>query len=85
VRHRAGGDDAGGLADGGIPLTLLLGLLCGLVNAALIHYTGISPLVITLGTLYLYGGGALLLSGMAGRRVMKALAVSRTALPPSPT
>ncbi|HDC4498581.1 TPA: autoinducer 2 import system permease LsrD [Enterobacter kobei] len=49
-----------------IPLTLLLGLLCGLVNAALIHYTGISPLVITLGTLYLYGGGALLLSGMAG-------------------
>lgn len=49
-----------------IPLTLLLGLLCGLFNAALIHYTGISPLVITLGTLYLYGGGALLLSGMAG-------------------
>nr|VUD34610.1 autoinducer-2 ABC transporter permease LsrD [Raoultella sp. NCTC 9187] len=49
-----------------IPLTLLLGLLCGLINAALIHYTGISPLVITLGTLYLYGGGALLLSGMAG-------------------
>ncbi|MCZ0715549.1 autoinducer 2 ABC transporter permease LsrD [Klebsiella quasipneumoniae] len=45
-----------------IPLMLLLGLL----NAALIHYTGISPLVITLGTLYLYGGGALLLSGMAG-------------------
>ena len=49
-----------------ILLTLLLGLLCGLFNAALIHYTGISPLVITLGTLYLYGGGALLLSGMAG-------------------
>lgn len=49
-----------------VPLTLVLGLLCGLVNAALIHYTGISPLVITLGTLYLYGGGALLLSGMAG-------------------
>ncbi|MBJ3816833.1 autoinducer 2 import system permease LsrD [Shimwellia pseudoproteus] len=47
-------------------LTLALGLLCGLVNAALIHYTGISPLVITLGTLYLYGGAALLLSGMAG-------------------
>lgn len=49
-----------------VSLTLLLGLLCGLFNAALIHYTGISPLVITLGTLYLYGGGALLLSGMAG-------------------
>ena len=25
-----------------IPLTLAIGLLCGLVNAALIHYTGIS-------------------------------------------
>lgn len=49
-----------------VPLTLALGLLCGLLNAALIHYTGISPLVITLGTLYLYGGGALLLSGFAG-------------------
>lgn len=49
-----------------IPLTLVMGLLCGLLNAALIHYTGISPLVITLGTLYLYGGAALLLSGMAG-------------------
>ncbi|WP_435927914.1 autoinducer 2 ABC transporter permease LsrD [Dryocola sp. BD613] len=49
-----------------IVLTLAVGLLCGLFNAALIHYTGISPLVITLGTLYLFGGGALLLSGMAG-------------------
>ncbi|MCS3603392.1 AI-2 transport system permease protein [Buttiauxella sp. BIGb0471] len=49
-----------------IILTLAVGLLCGLFNAALIHYTGISPLVITLGTLYLYGGAALLLSGMAG-------------------
>lgn len=49
-----------------IPLTLLSGLFCGLLNAALIHYTGINPLVITLGTLYLYGGAALLLSGLAG-------------------
>jgi AI-2 transport system permease protein len=47
-------------------ITLAVGLLCGLFNAALIHYTGISPLVITLGTLYLFGGAALLLSGMAG-------------------
>ncbi|WMY74931.1 autoinducer 2 ABC transporter permease LsrD [Buttiauxella selenatireducens] len=47
-------------------LTLAVGLLCGVFNAALIHYTGISPLVITLGTLYLFGGAALLLSGMAG-------------------
>lgn len=49
-----------------VMLTLAVGLLCGLFNAALIHYTGISPLVITLGTLYLFGGAALLLSGMAG-------------------
>ncbi|TKI06155.1 autoinducer 2 ABC transporter permease LsrD [Martelella alba] len=49
-----------------IPLTLMLGLLCGLLNAGLILYTGVNPLVITLGTLYLYGGSALLLSGLAG-------------------
>ncbi|WP_413731375.1 autoinducer 2 ABC transporter permease LsrD [Sodalis sp. RH20] len=49
-----------------IPLTLLLGLACGLLNAALILYTGVNPLVITLGTLYLFGGSALLLSGLAG-------------------
>lgn len=49
-----------------VVLTLAVGLLCGLFNAALIHYTGISPLVITLGTLYLFGGAALLLSGLAG-------------------
>jgi len=49
-----------------IPLTLLLGLACGLLNAGLILYTGVNPLVITLGTLYLYGGSALLLSGLAG-------------------
>ena len=39
-----------------ILLTFLLGALCGLIN----------PLVITLGTLYLFAGSALLLSGMAG-------------------
>ena len=49
-----------------IPLILLLGLACGLLNAGLILYTGVNPLVITLGTLYLYGGSALLLSGLAG-------------------
>src|SRR5471032_1238007 len=37
-----------------IPLTLLLGLACGLLNAGLILYTGVNPLVITLGTLYLF-------------------------------
>ncbi|TNH06167.1 autoinducer 2 ABC transporter permease LsrD [Testudinibacter sp. TR-2022] len=49
-----------------IPLTLILGGICGLFNAGLIIYTKVNPLVITLGTMYLYGGGALLLSGFAG-------------------
>lgn len=49
-----------------IILTLALGAACGLLNAALILYTGVNPLVITLGTLYLFGGSALLLSGLAG-------------------
>ncbi len=49
-----------------IVITLALGALCGLINAGLIIYTGINPLVITLGTLYLFGGSALLLSGISG-------------------
>ncbi|AHF78779.1 AI-2 ABC transporter [Sodalis praecaptivus] len=62
----------GVMFQGGIPLplavvlTLALGALCGVINAGLIIYTGVNPLVITLGTLYLFGGSALLLSGMAG-------------------
>lgn len=39
-----------------IPLTLLTGALCGLINALLILFTGVNPLVITLGTMYLFGG-----------------------------
>lgn len=49
-----------------VPLTLLVGCLCGIVNASLIIYTKVNPLVITLGTMYLFGGGALLLSGFSG-------------------
>ncbi|MBE2896426.1 autoinducer 2 import system permease LsrD [Pasteurellaceae bacterium HPA106] len=49
-----------------IPLTFILGAFCGLLNALLIIYTKVNPLVITLGTMYLYGGGALLMSGFAG-------------------
>ncbi|ETS33605.1 autoinducer 2 import system permease LsrD [Photorhabdus temperata] len=49
-----------------IPLTLMVGAMCGIINAALILYTGVNPLVITLGTLYLFGGSALLLSGIFG-------------------
>ncbi|MDP8171324.1 autoinducer 2 ABC transporter permease LsrD [Pasteurella skyensis] len=49
-----------------IPLTFIIGICSGLVNAGLIIYTKVNPLVITLGTMYLFGGGALLLSGFAG-------------------
>lgn len=49
-----------------ILFTLAIGGLCGLLNAGLIIYTGVNPLVITLGTMYLFGGSALLLSGMSG-------------------
>lgn len=49
-----------------IPITFIVGLICGAINSALIIYTQVNPLVITLGTMYLFGGGALLLSGFAG-------------------
>lgn len=60
-----------------ILLTLLLGALCGLINAGLIIYTKVNPLVITLGTLYLFAGSALLLSGILERRGTKVLVDSR--------
>ncbi|MGX3066572.1 autoinducer 2 ABC transporter permease LsrD [Ursidibacter arcticus] len=47
-------------------ITFLVGIICGVINASLIIYTQVNPLVITLGTMYLFGGGALLLSGFAG-------------------
>ncbi|TDE85031.1 autoinducer 2 import system permease LsrD [Deinococcus sp. S9] len=56
----------------GVPLVLacLLGLLAGAaagaLNAFLITVTQVQPLVITLASLYLYGGLALLLSGTVG-------------------
>ncbi|WP_340611761.1 autoinducer 2 ABC transporter permease LsrD [Xenorhabdus bharatensis] len=49
-----------------LPLTLIVGMVCGLINYGLIFYTGVNPLVITLGTMYLFGGSALLLSGLSG-------------------
>ncbi|SUC10943.1 autoinducer 2 import system permease protein lsrD [Pasteurella canis] len=49
-----------------ISLTFVAGIVCGVINASLILYTKVNPLVITLGTMYLFGGGALLLSGFAG-------------------
>jgi AI-2 transport system permease protein len=54
------------LGGSGAIIGAVLGALCGLINAGLIIYTKVNPLVITLGTLYLFAGSALLLSGMAG-------------------
>ncbi|WP_317986197.1 ABC transporter permease subunit [Celerinatantimonas diazotrophica] len=47
-------------------VTFIIGAGCGLLNALLIILTGVNPLVITLGTMYLYSGAALLISGTAG-------------------
>ncbi|GAA4001229.1 ABC transporter permease [Deinococcus rubellus] len=47
-------------------ISLLAGALAGAINALLITVTRVQPLVITLATLYLYAGLALLLSGTVG-------------------
>ncbi|WP_420594282.1 ABC transporter permease subunit [Deinococcus sp.] len=47
-------------------ISLLAGALAGAFNAVLITVTRVQPLVITLATLYLYAGLALLLSGTVG-------------------
>lgn len=47
-------------------LALTTGGLCGLVNAAVIHFSKIQPLVVTLGSLCLFQGAATVVSGLAG-------------------
>ena len=53
-----------------LPLSILLalaaGAFCGLFNAAVIHASKIQPLVVTLGSLYLFQGTATVLSGFVG-------------------
>lgn len=49
-----------------IALALVLGGLAGAMNAAVIHFSKIQPLVVTLGSLYLFGGAATVLSGAVG-------------------
>lgn len=39
-----------------IPIGLLVGLACGAVNGAIVHFGRVPPLVATLGTLYVYRG-----------------------------
>lgn len=56
----------------GVPLPLAVlaalatGALAGLFNATIIRVTGLQPLVVTLGALYLFSGGATVLSGLVG-------------------
>lgn len=47
----------------GVMLALIVGLMGGLLNGALIAYVGILPFVATLGTLTVYSGLAFLVSG----------------------
>ena len=68
-----------------IPLTLAIGLLCGLVNAALIHYTGISPLVILSARCISTAAGRCCFREWPGRRAMKGLAAFPIALQLLPT
>ncbi|MDQ0323203.1 AI-2 transport system permease protein [Pararhizobium capsulatum DSM 1112] len=55
-----------------VPLPLSMGLalvtggLCGVFNAAVIHLSKIQPLVVTLGSLYLFQGTATVASGLVG-------------------
>ena len=48
---------------GGVALALVVGLVGGLLNGALVAYVGILPFVATLGTLTVYSGLAFLVSG----------------------
>jgi AI-2 transport system permease protein len=53
-----------------LPLSLVLALVTGAAagafNATIIHVSRIQPLVVTLGTMYLFGGAATVLSGAVG-------------------
>lgn len=49
-----------------IILGLLIGLACGAFNGALIAFTGVQAMVVTLGGMLLYSGIALVIMGMSG-------------------
>jgi AI-2 transport system permease protein len=50
----------------GIVLALIVGAACGAFNAAIIYIAQIQPLVVSLGSLYLFLGLATVLSGLVG-------------------
>ena len=60
----------------GISVGLLSGVLMGLINGCLIHFTGINAFIITLGTSFLYRGLALIVT--RGTPVSKMPAAFRT-------
>ncbi|PDZ82893.1 autoinducer 2 import system permease LsrD [Bacillus toyonensis] len=47
-------------------IVLIISCLAGALNGIIIKMTGVEPLVVTLGTMFLYGGIALVISGGAG-------------------
>ncbi|PFY12503.1 autoinducer 2 import system permease LsrD [Bacillus toyonensis] len=47
-------------------IALIISSLAGALNGIIIKMTGVEPLVVTLGTMFLYGGIALVISGGAG-------------------
>ncbi len=49
-----------------LPISLLVGVLCGAFNGFLIAYTGVQAMVVTLGTSFLYSGLSLVLIGLSG-------------------
>lgn len=46
-----------------IPAALLIGILCGLLNGCLVAYLRLPPILATLGTLQLYGGIGIVVTG----------------------
>ncbi|MGL4741770.1 MAG: ABC transporter permease subunit [Sarcina sp.] len=51
---------------GAILVTILLGAVCGALNGFLVSYTGVQPMVVTLGTSMLFSGVALVIIGLSG-------------------
>lgn len=49
-----------------VALGLLVGLLCGLLNGFLIAFTDVQSMVVTLGSMLLYSGIALVIAGASG-------------------
>ncbi|MCA1045530.1 ABC transporter permease [Bacillus toyonensis] len=47
-------------------IAIIISSLAGALNGIIIKMTGVEPLVVTLGTMFLYGGIALVISGGAG-------------------